>query len=172
MSPSDLQIIEWLCNNVNTFSSFDQIQEFILGQFIFSFLSALSPLKNPVVFEDLESPRQQTVNVFILSSSGHITGSWASFLIKYITFLSVLGSRGSSVMTKRSFIKLELVLGFASLFVPSDPSQECHRDPFTSIRAQQGFSRYRHFPGSPPGNQRLFQATVQVFVSGTGTASV
>lgn len=28
-----LQIIEWLCDNVNTFSCFDQIQEFILGQF-------------------------------------------------------------------------------------------------------------------------------------------
>lgn len=28
-----LQIIEWLCDNVNTFGCFDQIQEFILGQF-------------------------------------------------------------------------------------------------------------------------------------------
>uniref|UniRef100_A0A674PNT8 Gamma-secretase activating protein n=1 Tax=Takifugu rubripes TaxID=31033 RepID=A0A674PNT8_TAKRU len=29
----ELKIIEWLCDNVNTFSCFDQIQEFILGQF-------------------------------------------------------------------------------------------------------------------------------------------
>lgn len=27
-----LQIIEWLCDNVNAFESFDQFQEFILGQ--------------------------------------------------------------------------------------------------------------------------------------------
>lgn len=27
-----LQIIEWLCDNMNTLDSFDQIQEFILGQ--------------------------------------------------------------------------------------------------------------------------------------------
>lgn len=29
---SCLQIIEWLCDNVNAFESFDQFQEFILGQ--------------------------------------------------------------------------------------------------------------------------------------------
>lgn len=68
-----LQIIEWLCDNVNTFSCFDQIQEFILGQFQrpavppdtshlplpHPLLSLSSPLKNLVTFENLETSRQQ-----------------------------------------------------------------------------------------------------------------
>lgn len=75
------QIIEWLCDNVNTFSCFDQIQEFILGQFqqkdrgppdtshlplplLHPLLSALSPLKNLVTFENLETSRQQPNNIF------------------------------------------------------------------------------------------------------------
>lgn len=86
VSPSDLQIIEWLCDNVNTFSSFDQIQEFILGQSQLRnrgtrcphipslllllqmdaslLLSVLSPLNLVTFARNLETSRQQTGNIF------------------------------------------------------------------------------------------------------------
>lgn len=45
-------------------------------------------------------------------------------------------------------------------------SQELHRHPFTSsIRIPAGGRPLSTFPGSAPGSQRLFQATVQALVS-------
>lgn len=72
-------------------------------------------------------------------------------------------------------IKAELVLHLAGEFsVVSrefEPSQESHRPPFTSsIRSPAGGGPLSTFPGSPPGNQRLLQATVPALVSGTASA--
>lgn len=198
VSPSDLQIIEWLCDNVNTFSSFDQIQEFILGQFQLRnrgtrcphipsllllqkdaslLLSVLSPLNLVTFAGNLETSCQQTDNIF-----WYFTAVWIILIDGRAVFPHKISNIQVNISISWHFcddcsVNLSdqnlfyispgsLIFFPVGLFASSEPSQG------SSIRIPAGGWPLSTFPGSPPGNQRLFQATIQALVWGTGRALV